>query len=357
MSTWIDALARLAGEDVAAVVVTVAAAKGSTPREAGTKMVVTEAETIGTIGGGHLELMATEAAREMLAEGAAAETRLRRVSLGPELGQCCGGNTTLLLEPVGAAADGEWLAALAEAWDGGRPCVLVTRAEGAPGARMVVNGQAVRGGLGGGALDAGAVARAREMLAGGDDGAALEEIEGAMLLFEPVRPPDLNIVLFGAGHVGRALVQVLAGLPCRLAWFDSRDNMFPEERWANVVMEVTEAPEHDVDEAPPGSFFLVMTHSHALDLKLCERILKRGDFAYFGLIGSRTKRRRFEKRLLHKGIDPRTIGRMTCPIGVPGISGKHPREIAIAVAAEILSERQRIARADGDGGRVAASAG
>jgi xanthine dehydrogenase accessory factor len=98
-----------------------------------------------------------------------------------------------------------------------------------------------------------------------------------------------------------------------------------------------------VDAAPPGSFFLVMTHSHALDLKLCERILRRDDFAYFGLIGSRTKRRNFEKRLLHKGFDPRTIGRMTCPIGVPGISGKHPREIAIAVAAEILSERQRVA--------------
>jgi xanthine dehydrogenase accessory factor len=336
---WIDTLERLSRENTPGVVVTVAAAKGSTPRGAGTKMIVTATEALGTIGGGHLELMATEAARRMLSGDNGAETHLRQVPLGPELGQCCGGNTTLLMELFAPGEDRVWLVALAEARDDARQCVLVSPTDGDANAKMVVTEAALHGTLGPSDLDAAAGVNARELLAGADGGARLVDIGSRTLLFEAIRPPDLNIVLFGAGHVGRALVEVLADLPCRITWIDSRENQFPERRWTNVAMEDTDAPEFDVDGAPPGSFFLVMTHSHGLDLKICERILRRGDFTYFGLIGSRTKRQRFENRLMHKGLSSETVARMTCPIGVAGISGKHPREIAIAVAAEILKVR------------------
>ena len=104
------------------------------------------------------------------------------------------------------------------------------------------------------------------------------------------------------------------------------------------------APPHAaVDEAPPGSAFLVMTHSHALDLELCGRVLRRADFAYLGLIGSMSKRRRFEKRLRASGLAAGLIERMVCPIGIDGLKSKHPGAIAVAVAAQLLQTRERLA--------------
>ncbi|MGH6913625.1 MAG: xanthine dehydrogenase accessory protein XdhC, partial [Geminicoccales bacterium] len=151
----------------------------------------------------------------------------------------------------------------------------------------------------------------------------------------------LHVVLFGAGHVGKALVRVLGELPCRITWIDSRAEQFPSAVPPNVVVDCTETPQYAVDRAPAGAAFLVMTHNHALDLKLCETILQRRDFAYFGLIGSATKRAKFVKRFEARGIASEVIDRMVCPIGLPGLAGKHPGEIAVAVAAQLL-----LARAD-----------
>ena len=160
-------------------------------------------------------------------------------------------------------------------------------------------------------------------------------------------PPPMHIVLFGAGHVGHALVALLGRLPCVVQWVDERDELFPDEVPANVQIEATDTPDAIVDEAPAGAFFLVMTHNHALDFTLTERIVRRRDFAYFGMIGSKTKRVKFERRLLDRGVDPQRLIEMTCPIGVPGIVDKAPTSIAVAVCAELLQVRsQQVSLAD-----------
>lgn len=152
----------------------------------------------------------------------------------------------------------------------------------------------------------------------------------------PPKPAPLHVVLFGAGHVGHALVTLLGSLPCVVQWVDERDELFPDETPANVQIEATDTPEAIVDSAPPGAYFLVMTHNHALDFALAARIMRRRDFRYFGMIGSRTKRVKFERRLVERGVDPQRLAEMTCPIGVAGIVDKAPSAIAIAVCAQLL---------------------
>ncbi|MCP4250031.1 MAG: xanthine dehydrogenase accessory protein XdhC, partial [bacterium] len=231
------------------VLVTVASSRGSAPREAGAKMVVTADQLHDSIGGGNLEHKACAMARRMLAEGVNNPT-LEHFPLGPALGQCCGGQVALLLEPF--------------------------------------------------------------------------------------RANHFHVVLFGAGHVGRAVAKALAELPCRVTWIDSRDGVFPKSLPDNVVAQMSDAPAYDVGEAPDRAYFLIMTHSHAIDRDVTEAVLRRGHFAYCGLIGSRSKRRQFEKRWRAKGLAEAQIGRLTCPIGIEGISGKRPAEIAVAVAAQLL---------------------
>jgi xanthine dehydrogenase accessory protein XdhC len=155
------------------------------------------------------------------------------------------------------------------------------------------------------------------------------------------RPAPMHIVLFGAGHVGHALVTLLGSLPCVVQWVDERDELFPDETPANVQIEATDTPDAVVDTAPPGAYFLVMTHNHALDFSLAARIMRRRDFTYFGMIGSKTKRVKFERRLLDRGVEPDRLTEMTCPIGVAGIVDKAPPAIALAVCAELLQIRSR----------------
>jgi xanthine dehydrogenase accessory factor len=170
----------------------------------------------------------------------------------------------------------------------------------------------------------------------------LWETGGSMLLTETIAPNDFPVVLFGAGHVGAALVRVLGTLPCRVLWVDERDAAFPTpEAFAllgapNVAIDANDAPDEAVDTAPPGTSFIVMTHDHSRDLDLAERILRRGDFLFFGMIGSHSKRKQFEHRLAARGIDPMQIARMHCPLGVEGIVDKSPEVIAISAAAQLL---------------------
>ncbi|ANG64734.1 xanthine dehydrogenase accessory protein XdhC [Marinobacterium aestuarii] len=247
---WISALNKLRDRGESCVLVTILDERGSTPRNNGTKMVVTAQKSYETIGGGHLEHKAMQIARRMLSDGDT-EVRLEKFSLGASLGQCCGGATSLL--------------------------------------------------------------------------------------FEPVLQSGVQIALFGAGHVARALVNLLATLPCRVRWIDSRDNEFPAQIPDNVEKVVSEFPTDEVDDLPAHSYCIVLTHNHQLDLELSERILKRGDFDYFGLIGSRTKRKRFEHRLRAKGMDDALLARMICPMGTPEVKGKLPAEIAIAIAGEVIA--------------------
>src|ERR1700744_6358724 len=150
------------------------------------------------------------------------------------------------------------------------------------------------------------------------------------------RPAPMHIVLFGAGHVGHALITLLGNLPCVVQWVDERDELFPDEVPANVQVEATDTPDAIVDHAPAGTYFLVMTHNHALDFALAARIMRRRDFTYFGMIGSKTKRVKFERRLIERGVDPERLAEMTCPIGVAGIVDKAPQSIAVAVCAQLF---------------------
>jgi xanthine dehydrogenase accessory protein XdhC len=152
-------------------------------------------------------------------------------------------------------------------------------------------------------------------------------------------PLPMHIVLFGAGHVGHALITLLGQLPCVVQWVDERDEWFPDEVPANVQIEATDTPEAIVDTAPAGAYFLVMTHNHALDFALAARIMRRRDFTYFGMIGSKTKRVKFERRLIERGVDPERLAEMTCPIGVAGIVDKAPQSIAVAVCAQLFQVR------------------
>ncbi len=265
MSRWSDTVARLRACGIPSVLVSVDSIVGSTPREAGAKMIVTADHQYGTIGGGNLEYQARRIGRNQLDSGLG--DGLQRFPLGAGLGQCCGGLVNLMFERLEQNSD----------WD-------------------------------------------------------------AISL----QQDEVELYLFGAGHVGRALVRVLADLPVKIHWIDTRDDMLPDDAPAGVETNCTDTPEAEIDAAPGGAWFLVMTHDHALDQRLCEQILKRDDFSYFGLIGSDSKRRLFETRMRRRGVDPRRFADMICPIGVSGINGKQPAQIAISVAAEILQVYDRV---------------
>jgi xanthine dehydrogenase accessory factor len=247
---WLAELATFESQGIPCVLVTIVEEKGSTPRNAGTKMIVTAESLRLTIGGGHLEYKAIEIARQMLKEGTR-QPRIERFSLGASLGQCCGGATVLLFEPMGQH--------------------------------------------------------------------------------------NVPVALFGAGHVARALVPLLASLPCEIRWIDSRAEEFPGTLPAGVTKVVTDDPLDEVDTMPSGTYFIVMTHNHPLDLELTERILARGDFGYYGLIGSKTKWAKFQHRLAAKGFTAEQIAQVRCPLGIPQIKGKLPAEIAISVAGEVIA--------------------
>ncbi len=338
MTDWLHTLQRVGERGLDCVLVTVASGQGSTPRDAGAKMLVTVDAIHGTIGGGELEFQATGLARDLLRATGGKETR--RFPLGADLGQYCGGAANLVFERVSPGA--QWVGVLAAWQEAGKPCVLATPASG--DGRLLVGPNETWGSVGAGATHAEAVEIARRLLVEADRAPRLVTLEGGTaVLFEPLPPPDFHVVVFGAGHVGRALLRVLGTLACRVTWVDARAAEFPREAPDNVRVALTDAPATEVAAAPPGTYFLVMTHSHALDLELVETILKRGDFAYCGMIGSQTKRRTFEKGLAKHGVPAATIARLTCPIGIPGIKGKEPGTIAVAVAAQLLEHRERSA--------------
>jgi len=342
VSHWIDALVRERARGERAVLVTVISARGSVPRGAGTRMVVSKHVVDGTIGGGHLEFSAIGIARDMLAANGAPAFEQRRFPLGASLGQCCGGLVNLLFEPV--AGDAEWVDALAALRAAGTAAVLATQEERKTGGRLIVTADTVLGTLGEAVLDVAVTAAARSLLGGGD-GPRVERFaasaQDVTVFLDPLRDHGFNVVLFGAGHVGRALITLLGSLPCRVSWVDEREAAFPADIPGNTTIVVTDALDAEVAAAPAGAYFLVMTHSHPLDQAVAEAILKRADFAYFGLIGSLSKRRQFERRMAARGIAPARFADMTCPIGIPGIKGKEPATIAIAVAAELLQARER----------------
>lgn len=250
---WFDILPVLHRKGDGYVVVTVIGAIGSTPRDSGTKMVVDSDNTYDTIGGGHLEFKAIAKAREMLS-GTASTQLLEHFPLAAKLGQCCGGQATLL--------------------------------------------------------------------------------------FEYFAPQGVVLALFGAGHVGKALVQILGDLPLRVKWIDNREQEFPTELPSNVQQVLTDDPVAEVQQLPPNSFYLVMTHNHGLDFDIVSSVLKRKDSHYLGVIGSDNKAKRFKQRLTHRDFTEQQIAHMRSPVGLPQVPGKLPMEVAVSIAGELIAEYQ-----------------
>ena len=163
------------------------------------------------------------------------------------------------------------------------------------------------------------------------------------VIIERFGDDDAPVLLFGAGHVGRALALALAPLPFRLRWVDTRDDAFPALIPANAVAVCTPTPEAEIATAPAHALVMIMTHSHPLDLALTTAALHRTDLGGVGLIGSAIKKVRFVKRMREAGLADSALARLTCPIGVSGIGGKEPAVIAAAVAAQLLQWRDVVA--------------
>lgn len=337
MNRWIDSLREIIDRGEPGVLVSIAGVRGSAPREVGAKMIVTATQTIGSIGGGQLEYKCARSAVELIPERreTGADTVVRCYPLGADCGQCCGGVVDVLFERIAAMQAG-WVQELLRLHREREPLVIVTSLGQVTGKTLVAAEQAISFGD---ELPPGIATQAHELLSVG--GAAARTVSS--YLFEPVVTGDFNIAVFGAGHVGAAVVDTLARLDCNIRWIDSRRNVFPPQLPANVARIESAAPAREVAAMPAGTYYLVMTHSHPLDFEICNAILARADFAYCGLIGSRTKRRRFEKIARGLGIAVSDIERLTCPIGIDGVSGKKPTEIAIAVSAQLLQLRDAAA--------------
>ena len=183
-----------------------------------------------------------------------------------------------------------------------------------------------------------------EMLSGQAPGATVLTPAGQQRwLICPVEPAGTPLYLYGAGHVGRAIVRALDGLPFAVTWIDTGESRFPREVRSGVRMLASRDPAQIAAAAPDGAFHLVLTYSHAMDHDICRALLADNRFGFAGLIGSETKRARFFKRFRDAGIAEPALARLTCPIGIPGIPGKDPATIAVTVAAQLL---HRLSAAD-----------
>jgi xanthine dehydrogenase accessory factor len=311
MQTFTRLIEALEAEGAGALV-SIVKVEGSSPRESGTRMVVRPSGAFnGTIGGGQLEWRALAAAQEALAKGRAAPVR-RTVLLGPDLAQCCGGRVEWLIETFDQR-DAAQLETLAAAERQGPLVTQAVRTEDGRLSRKVAPAPA-------------------------PPGPAIETRPDGTLV-ERFGDGWTDLYLFGAGHVGRALVLALAPLPFRVRWIDSRQEAFPLRAPTNVTMVQAADPPAELDSASAGAQVLVMTHSHPLDLAIVSRALAAERFAFVGLIGSATKRARFVSQMRAAGLTEAMLDRLTCPIGLPGVEGKEPAVIAAAVAAQLLIAR------------------
>lgn len=255
---------------------------GSAPREAGAAMLVWQGGQSGTIGGGALELHVTQVARAMIRSGQMAMRE--QYPLGPALGQCCGGFVTIVTEVFHAR---------------NLPKEL-------PYARRI-SGNASR-----------------------PKGDNFMDKKGWLIECAP--PKRRPLWIYGAGHVGQALIHYLAPLPdFDITWIDTHPSRFPHQHVTNIV--ATEPP-GVVNDAPDDAEHLILTYSHTIDLALCHTILSR-KFESAGLIGSATKWARFRTRLAALGHEPAQIARIACPIGDPSL-GKHPAALALGVAHTLI---------------------
>ena len=418
-SDWPTAVVRLLEQTPSVVRVVIASMRGSSPRETGACLLVWKEGIEGTIGGGHLEWDALRTARELLdADDSEPAVHIRRLILGRELGQCCGGTVQLWFERL-TQADLPLLTAASHAAQSSDSALLESDFDGVRVTRWLIDASSpesmrllktlasqiqehseskraavtdLRSALSGktrpvaahsvpnatrgqssesngqpssanhplpvAASNVPAVACGQS---GESDGqpplanhalpesiSSAGEIDSlprvrftqtaahAGTLLEQLHVSRQDLWLFGAGHVGQAVVRALSELPYQITWVDSRADLLPTKLPAHIHT-VHRAQHLDaLSHAPPGALYLVLTHDHGIDYELCRAILNRGDFAWLGLIGSESKGARFRSRLHKDGLGRENIERLVCPIGVDGIESKEPAAIAIGVAAQLL---------------------
>ncbi len=265
--------------------------KGSAPREAGALMFVYKDYLKGSIGGGELEFQAIETARKNQPKKHFART-LRSYPLGPALGQCCGGNVKLMFE-----------------WYG-------------PESRPILMQLAKKKGY------------SQHPTTTQDIPTAASRLSEKMLCV-PLNVKNRDVFLYGAGHVGRAVIEIAQHLPCQIYWVDTNDDRYPERIAEGVIKLPAREPQTIAQRAPEHAIHLIMTYSHQLDFDIILAVLQGSNFAKCGLIGSKTKATRFQKRLREAGVSPDVIGRLVCPIGLKEIKGKRPIQVALSVTAQL----------------------
>ena len=324
---WVEAAVAYLANHAAVARITVVTLRGSAPREPGASMLVDLDGTLGTIGGGRLEWQAIRAARELLRDRNAAPVRIDDLILGPDLGQCCGGRVELWLERL-TRDDLPWLREAARRLrDAGGVSIATDVGGRVASHRVLPLGQGAAG------LDP---QRSAVRTAVGNL-TLQRSAAGNVTLLEAVWPKRLPLSVFGAGHVGQALIQLLSPLDLfDITWVDSRPGLLPLGLPDCVTAQACAMPTDLVGTAPPGTHYVVLTHDHALDYELCRLILARGDAGWLGLIGSASKSARFRSRLLRDGISRERLSTLNCPIGIDGIASKLPAAIAIAIAAQLL---------------------
>lgn len=251
---WLEALSHLSAESQGYVLLTVMGTRGSSPRDAGTKMVVSKDNIFDTIGGGALEYESIEIARGLLQDNEHKQ-HTETFNLGNDLKQCCGGVVSVFFEVFPAI--------------------------------------------------------------------------------------DFTINIFGAGHIGQALSKILADIECKVNLYDSRAELLQKPYPKSFTTHQLSKPEIAVEACPAESYFLVMTHDHALDQQLCEAILSRTDTLYCGVIGSNTKGIKFRQRLKRKGFSKEECSKLTCPMGLGDLETKKPMEIAVSIVSELLILREQ----------------
>ena len=311
---WVEMAMVMIARDGAVVRASLAEIKGSAPREAGAMMLITPSQIWQSIGGGALEYDMMRRARTMIdtamiEEAPPAWTRqIIKLVLGPDMGQCCGGQVRVLLEYFGPN-DVPVLAGLAAAsrlvhpLAGNAPLKAADGRPDGPSDGMLADGSAV---------------------------------------IAPVALTGHPVFLYGAGHIGRALVPQLLALDCDLHWIDVADDRFPERVPDGARRVMAADPTVIAAHAPSNAIHLVITHDHALDEAICHRILTGSGFARLGLIGSATKAARFRSRLGKAGLSVDQLELLVCPVGLAAISGKQPARVALSIAAAVAIWQQEL---------------
>ena len=292
---WAQAISSGSAETPVCLVV-VASVKGSAPREAGAMMLVYPDHIKGSIGGGELEYQAIQTARSHQSE-AGFERLVRSYPLGPSLGQCCGGHVKLMFEWYGTE----------------KLSVLATLAAQTSGYSLHNT------------IDQSAPSYAAQR--------PDQRPDDVHLL--PLQKGACDVLLYGAGHVGRAVVDFARHLSCQIYWVDVDDTRFPETIPAGVTKLPARSPQNIAARASDQAIHLVMTYSHQLDYEIVSTLLRSGRFARCGLIGSATKAARFHSRLQDNGLSKAEIERLVCPVGLLQVTGKAPLQVALSVTAQL----------------------